>query len=205
MLLALLVSLLAGLATSIGGLMVLNKKTLQRSYLAVALAFAAGAMLIISLFQIVPLGIEYMESTTSDRTALVVVWVSFFAGIALVLTIDRLLPDVLNPNEMEGREDDMSVGDQASTRHLMRSGALVAVVLALHNFPEGMATFFPTYQDPTVGMTLAVAIAIARQARKVPILADAVPASPGSRPRCACDQTAPHSSIVADKPACHAR
>ena len=74
MLLALLVSLLAGLATSIGGLMVLNKKTLQRSYLAVALAFAAGAMLIISLFQIVPLGIEYMESTTSDRTALVVVW-----------------------------------------------------------------------------------------------------------------------------------
>ena len=55
MLLALLVSLLAGLATSIGGLMVLNKKTLQRSYLAVALAFAAGAMLIISLFQIVPL------------------------------------------------------------------------------------------------------------------------------------------------------
>ena len=47
MLLALLVSLLAGLATSIGGLMVLNKKTLQRSYLAVALAFAAGAMLII--------------------------------------------------------------------------------------------------------------------------------------------------------------
>ena len=127
MLLALLVSLLAGLATSIGGLMVLNKKTLQRSYLAVALAFAAGAMLIISLFQIVPLGIEYMESTTSDRMALVVVWVSFFAGIALVLTIDRLLPDVLNPNEMEGREDDMSVGDQASTRHLMRSGALVAV------------------------------------------------------------------------------
>ena len=160
MLLALLVSLLAGLATSIGGLMVLNKKTLQRSYLAVALAFAAGAMLIISLFQIVPLGIEYMESTTSDRTALVVVWLSFFAGIALVLTIDRLLPDVLNPNEMEGREDDMSVGDQASTRYLMRSGALVAVVLALHNFPEGMATFFTTYQDPTVGMTLAVAIAI---------------------------------------------
>ena len=42
MLLALLVSLLAGLATSIGGLMVLNKKTLQRSYLAVALAFHAG-------------------------------------------------------------------------------------------------------------------------------------------------------------------
>ncbi len=160
MLLALLVSALAGLATSVGGLLVLNRKTLERRYLAVALAFAAGAMVIISLVQIIPLGIEYMEQTSTDRRALLVVWGSFFAGIAFVLVIDRLLPDVLNPSEIEGREDEFTTGDHKSARVLMRSGVLVALVLGLHNLPEGLATFFTTYQDPKVGITLAVAIAI---------------------------------------------
>ncbi|MDN5558419.1 MAG: zinc transporter ZupT [Ruaniaceae bacterium] len=158
--LALLVSLLAGLATSIGGLLVLNSRTLQRSFLAVALAFAAGAMIIISLVQIIPLGINYMTEITSERNAMLTVWLSFFAGIGLVMMIDRILPDVLNPNEMEGREDELTVGDTRSTRNLMRSGILVALVLGLHNLPEGMATFFTTYQNPTVGITLGIAIAI---------------------------------------------
>ncbi len=160
MVLALTVSLLAGLATSIGGLLVLNKRTLQREWLAVALAFAAGAMIVVSLIQIVPLGVEYMMEEFSERTSLLIVWTSFFGGILLVLAIDRLLPEVLNPNEMEGREDSLDVDDAASTKSLIRSGALVALVLGLHNFPEGMATFFTTYQDPHVGITLAVAIAI---------------------------------------------
>lgn len=157
---ALLVSLFAGLATSVGGLLALSKRTLERSYLAVALAFAAGAMIIISLGQIIPLGIEYMGQTASERTSLTVVWASFFIGIGTVLLIDRILPDVLNPNEMEGRERDLDVREERSTRKLMRSGILVAAVLGLHNFPEGMATFFTTYQDPKVGLSLALAIAI---------------------------------------------
>lgn len=180
MALALLVSLLAGLATSIGGLMVLNKRTLQRQYLAVALAFAAGAMLIISLVQIIPLGIEYMAATTSQRNALLIVWLSFFAGIGMVLLIDRLLPDVLNPNEMEGREEALTPGDAFSTRRLMRSGVLVALVLGLHNFPEGMATFFTTYQDPAVGITLAIAVAIHNVPEGIAVAAP-VYAATGSR------------------------
>lgn len=158
--LSLLVSLLAGLATSLGGLLVLNKRTLQRSYLAVALAFAAGAMIIISLVQIIPLGIEFMAQTSSLRTSMVVVWCSFFAGIGLVLVIDRMLPDVLNPNEMEGHEEALTTREAHFTKALMHSGILVALVLGLHNLPEGMATFFTTYQNPAVGITLGIAIAI---------------------------------------------
>ena len=158
--LALLVSLLAGLATSIGGLVVLNEKTLERPYLAVALAFAAGAMLVISFVEIVPLGLEYMSATMSPQRAELLFWLSFFGGIAVVLTIDRLLPDVLNPGETTGKEVTAASLGSSDTKALMRSGAVVGVVLALHNFPEGMATFFTTYQDTTVGITLAVAIAI---------------------------------------------
>lgn len=161
MVLALLVALLAGAATSVGGLVGVRGATPRRSSLAVALAFAAGAMVLISLIQIVPLGIGYLrEAGAADRDAQIVVWTSFFAGIGLVLIIDRFLPDPLNPNEMEGAEGLISSADTATTRRIMRSGLLTALVLALHNLPEGMATFLTTYQDPQVGVTLATAITI---------------------------------------------
>ncbi|MDO5495537.1 MAG: zinc transporter ZupT [bacterium] len=161
MILGLVVALLAGLATAVGGALALRGPHPTRSMLAVALAFAAGAMVLISLVQIIPLGIEHMGATgATARTALTVVWVSFFVGIGIVLAIDRFLPEPLNPNEMAGAEVDITLEDARVTRHVMRSGLLTAVVLGLHNFPEGMATFFTTYQDPQVGITLAIAIAI---------------------------------------------
>lgn len=160
MLLALLTALLAGLATSVGGLLAMNRRTLERRALAVALAFSAGAMILISMIQVIPLGVAYMEQDSEPRTAQLVVWLSFFVGIGLVMAVDRLLPDVLNPNEVSGLEGEITEDDTRSTRRLMRSGLLVALVLGLHNFPEGMATFFTTYQEPKVGLTLAVAVAI---------------------------------------------
>lgn len=161
MVLALLVSLLAGLATSVGGGLVVRQASPNRAMASVGLAFAAGAMILISLVQVVPLGIEYMvEATSSERMAMVVVWSAFFVGIGVVLIIDRLLHNPLNPSETEGAED--LLGDDATvvTQRIMRSGLLTALVLGLHNFPEGMATFLTTYQDPNVGITLAIAIAI---------------------------------------------
>ncbi|MDN5569960.1 MAG: zinc transporter ZupT [Propionibacteriaceae bacterium] len=161
MFLALTVSLLAGLATSIGGALVLSGRALQRSGLAVMLAFAAGAMLVVSFIQAMPLGLSSLTESFSQRSAQLIGWGAFFVGIALVLAIDRFLPEQLNPNETAGREAEVSTPDeQRHTASLLRSGLLVAAVLALHNFPEGMATFFATYADPSVGLPLAVAIAI---------------------------------------------
>jgi ZIP family zinc transporter len=42
----------------------------------------------------------------------------------------------------------------------MRIGVLTALALAIHNFPEGIATFVTALDDPELGMTIAVAIAI---------------------------------------------
>lgn len=160
MLVALLVSLLAGLATSVGGALALGRRTLERSWLAVALAFAAGAMILVSLVQILPLGIGLLARQFDAMPATALGYGSFFVGIGIVLLIDRLLPEPLNPNETEGREGEVWTGEGSHTRRLLRSGLLVALVLALHNLPEGMATFFTMYADPQVGLTLAVAIAI---------------------------------------------
>ncbi|CAB9528402.1 Zinc transporter ZupT [Seminavis robusta] len=45
-------------------------------------------------------------------------------------------------------------------RKLTMMSLNTAVAIALHNFPEGLATFVATLQDPAVGAVLAVAIAI---------------------------------------------
>ena len=161
MLLALLVSLGAGLATSVGGAIALHPRGLRRGWLAVALAFAAGAMLFISFAQAIPLGVEAFGEAVDAPLATGLTYLAFFLGIGLVLLIDRVLPGELNPSETEGRENEVASPDaRRATRRLLRSGMLVALVLGLHNLPEGMATFVATYSDPTVGLTLAVAIAI---------------------------------------------
>ena len=180
MLLALLISLLAGLATTIGGVLVIQRKSLGREFLAVALAFAAGAMVLISFMQVLPLGITWMTQTYPRATAEALVFLAFFAGIVLVLVIDRLLPSSLNPSEIEGREGAMQSDDEARNTRLLRSGLLVGLVLGLHNFPEGMATFFTTYQDPRVGITLAVAVAIHNVPEGIAVAAP-VYAATGSR------------------------
>ncbi len=43
---------------------------------------------------------------------------------------------------------------------LERMGLFTALAIAIHNFPEGLATFVATQDDPAVGVALAVAIAI---------------------------------------------
>ncbi len=43
---------------------------------------------------------------------------------------------------------------------LMKTGVFTALALAIHNFPEGIATFISALQDPAIGLAIAVAIAI---------------------------------------------
>lgn len=159
MLFALILSALAGLATSIGGWMSTHRRVRERGVLAVGLGFAAGAMIFVSFAEMIPLGIDAMNEAGSDY-AIWLVYGAFFVGMALVALIDRVLPHGFNPSHVEGRENELSSADKKENRRLMRSGLMIAVVLALHNFPEGMSTFFATYQDISVGIALAIAIAI---------------------------------------------
>lgn len=161
LLFAFLLSLFAGLATSLGGLLALSRKVLERAWLATALAFAAGAMLFVSFVQIIPNGIlSLQDAGVATTTANLIVFATFFLGALFVGLIDRLIPKSINPSEIEGREKELSASDRRVNKKLLRSGLLVAIALGLHNFPEGMSTFFATYQDINAGVALAVAIAI---------------------------------------------
>lgn len=155
MLTAFIVTLIAGLATAIGGILATHPRMKERAFIAVSLAFAAGAMVFVSLVQVIPTGVALLEEVTDTKNAMWAVYAAFFVGILLVLIIDRILPKSLNPNEIQGVEKSTKIN-----KRLLRSGLLVACVLALHNFPEGMSTFVASYQDLSLGIILAVAIAV---------------------------------------------
>ena len=57
----------------------------------------------------------------------------------------------------ETKEGELAVG---TDQKLKRMGMLTALAIGLHNFPEGLATFVATLDDPSVGAGLAIAIAI---------------------------------------------
>ena len=64
---------------------------------------------------------------------------SFFGGIVLILLIDKLIPHYENPHEMH-RVEEMSLKEERKTEikpQLLRVDVVTALVLAIHNFPEG--------------------------------------------------------------------
>lgn len=132
---ALGISLLAGLSTGFGGLIVALKRAPGAGFLAGALGFSAGVMVYISFVELLPQGIEGLAEAGSPRAEL---WgtVAFFAGIGLIALIDRLVPEEINPHE-EPSESGVS---KAQLRNV---GVLSAVAIAIHNIPEGIAVAVP--------------------------------------------------------------
>ena len=83
---------------------------------------------------------------------------SFFGGMAIIAVIDKLIPEQENPHEVMLVEDAESGRKKKSK--LMRMGLLTALAIAIHNFPEGLATFTSALTNPKLGVAIAVAIAI---------------------------------------------
>lgn len=160
MLLAFVVTLLAGLSTVVGGWLGTNTKVLRRDVLAAALAFAAGVMITITAVEITPSAIGALTDHVGEEQALVWVGAAMLVGAACVLAIDRVIPHHVNPAEIGGGEQLERIHRGQVDARLLRSGVLLAAVVALHNLPEGLATFISTLKDPAGGITLAVAIAI---------------------------------------------
>lgn len=154
-LLALAVTTGAGLATGLGGLLVFATRKPNARMLAFGLAFAGGAMVYVSLSDILNKSIDAFALQFGDARGFSYGTFAFLAGVMLIVVIDRLIP---NPHER--LETDDPFYRQHNRDHIRRVGLLTAAAITAHNFPEGLATFFATLADPSVGMPLAFAIAI---------------------------------------------
>jgi ZIP family zinc transporter len=141
----------AALATMIGGLTVFSARESNPRLLAFGLAFAGGAMVYISLVEIFVKSLSSFSQAYDDKTAYSLATLSFFGGVFLIAALDRLIPNPHNELCKPGSSD---------KNHLKRIGMLAAIAITVHNFPEGMATFFATLDNPAIGTALAFAIAV---------------------------------------------
>ena len=69
--------------------------------------------------------------------------------IAVIALIDRFVPDDINPHE-----------DPSGGKTMRNVGVVTGLAIAVHNFPEGFASFIAALENPALGLPIAIAIAI---------------------------------------------
>ncbi len=155
---ALGLTIFAGLATGIGSIMSLLSKKFNPNFLAGSLGFSAGVMIYVSLVEIFVKAKDSLVAVHGLKTGNVYTVIAFFSGIALIALIDKLIPSFENPHEIRNLEEKNL--NPADNKKLLRMGLFSALAIAIHNFPEGLATFMGALNDPALGISIAVAIAI---------------------------------------------
>ncbi|MBN1903908.1 MAG: zinc transporter ZupT [Deltaproteobacteria bacterium] len=181
-LIAIGLTLFAGMATGIGSILAFFAKKDNHRFLSLATGFSAGVMLYVSFAEIFFKGLETLVEQYGERLGNWINVASFFGGILLIGVIDRLIPAAENPHEIHSEsenafiknplapapctEDALSKREPGTHDHspghnrLMRMGLFTALAIGIHNFPEGLATFLAALDDPSLGIAIAVAIAL---------------------------------------------
>ena len=163
---ALLLTLIAGSATGIGGALVLFKKKLSSNFLAGSLGLSAGVMIFISLAELYPEAQAEVMGITPGAHGKTFVLIAFFVGMGIITLIDFLIPEYENPHEAPG----LSLGEKTAAvdvlEHtgnaaaLKKLGIMSALAIAIHNFPEGVATFIGALNNQEMGAGITFAIAL---------------------------------------------
>lgn len=173
---AFLLTTFAGLSTGFGSAIPFFFRKFRKSYLAFFLGLSAGVMILVSFMELLPNALENLESYY--------VFLAFFGGMVVVVIIDLFMPREKNPHHMTRKEEIVTsiqrecmgeceedepiktrveleeINEEDKAKKLRRTGMVTALAIAIHNFPEGMATFATAISDINLGITIAVAIAI---------------------------------------------
>lgn len=151
---AFLLTAVAGLSTGIGSLIALLAKKTNRNFLSISLGFSAGIMIYVSFMEMMPTALTGLTGVYGEKQGALYLILAFFCGILLINVIDFIIPENVNPHEAHGVED------MQKEIQLKRTGIMVAISIAIHNFPEGIATFTSALESLDIAIPITVAIAI---------------------------------------------
>lgn len=112
--------------TTIGGIIGVKFKNTSSKFLSFILSFASGLMIAIVCFDLIPEAFEIANL------------LSVFVGI-IVGIIAMIICDVIVDRKFSQKSKKTSVSHNNT---LLKTGIIVSVGLALHNFPEGLAIRF---------------------------------------------------------------
>ena len=126
--------------TTLGGIIGVCLKSTSNKFLSFILSFASGLMLSIVCFDLIP---ESMELTSILNTVVGVIF-----GVICMMICDILV------------NKKFSVNSGNTKINLLKTGIIVSIGLALHNFPEGLAIGSGFEASITLGYSLALAICL---------------------------------------------
>jgi len=152
-------TMFAGLSTGIGSTIAFFAKKTNTKFLSISLGFSAGVMIYVSFVEILVKARVELVTEMGLRGGNWATVLAFFGGVLFIAIIDKLVPSIENPHEVR-RIEDMQQATDHKNKKLMRMGVFTALAIAIHNFPEGLATFTAALTDPNLGIAIAVAIAI---------------------------------------------
>jgi len=153
-------TLFAGLSTGLGSALAFFAKRTNTKLLSAALGFSAGVMIYVSFVEIFPKAKDSLINELGQVAGYWVTVLAFFAGVIFIAIIDKLVPSFENPHEVHRTEEMDEPESAARFRKLYRMGLFTALAIAIHNFPEGLATFLSALKDTKLGIAIAIAIAI---------------------------------------------
>jgi len=149
-LLAFTLSLIAGLSTGLGGCIALFSKKTNTNFLSISLGFSAGVMIYVSMVEILSEANRYLNVSFGEKIGSLYTIISFFCGMGLIVFINKIVP-----SEITFKKDSYK-----KKAKLMRTGLFTALVIAIHNFPEGIATFISSVESLKLGIPIVIAIAL---------------------------------------------
>lgn len=136
-----IISTIAGMTTVLGGLFVIIKKPCRRR-ISLFGGFAGGVMITISFMDLISESIKTSNYLTAT--------IGFAFGALFMFLLDILL----SHKHFEIKEKGLI------NPHLVRAGILIAIGIALHNIPEGIAVGAGFAHLPRFGLLIAIAIGL---------------------------------------------
>lgn len=127
--------------TTIGGVIGVTFKHTSNKFLSFILEFAAGLMISIVCFDLIP---EAMEISN-----IVITYIGIFLGVGCMIICDNIIKNKCNSKK-----------SMKNSNSLLKTGIIVGIGLALHNFPEGLAIGSGFGASFKLGISLALAIAL---------------------------------------------
>lgn len=127
--------------TTLGGIIGVCFKNTSNKFISFILSFASGLMMSIICFDLIP---EALEITNVLSVIIVVV-----IGVTAMIFCNLLVQKNFKYNSVTTKNDS-----------LLKTGIIVSIGLALHNFPEGLAIGSGFEASITLGLSIAIAICL---------------------------------------------
>lgn len=147
------ITLITGLATGIGGLAAFFVKKNDFKILSFILGFSSGVMLYVSLTALLPESFLLFSKSFGKFSSFILTLVFFIIGMGCVFLTEKFLPEELVDNSLKKTlKKDHQI--------ILKTSFLMAVILAIHNLPEGLSTFMAILLGGDISYPVAISMAM---------------------------------------------